>query len=210
MLIHPWDRAGKDEWLDVLRRVDFGQLVVSDDAGYPFVVPSHFVHDGGDQIWMHLARPNPVWRAVEANPRVLFALVLDYTYVEAAWNADGGLPPEHGVPTSYYTAVQFRCTAEVVDDEEGKLAILRRQLGRLEPGGSRREPPSTDIESDRRMLPGIRGLRLTIDEVLAKMKYGGNKTPEQRAAIAERLAERDRGLDTQAREHLLRRGGTAG
>ena len=60
------------------------------------------------------------------------------------------------------------------------------------------------------MLPGIRGLRLTIDEVLAKMKYGGNKTPEQRAAIAERLAERDRGLDTRAREHLLRRGGTAG
>lgn len=205
MLIHPWDAATREEWQAVLRRHDFGQLVVRGDT-WPYVVPSHFVFDGGDQIWLHLARPNPVWPAVELHPRVLFTLVSDYVYVEAAWNADGGLPPERGVPTSYYTAVQFRCTAEVVDDDAGKLEILRRQLSRLEPSGSRRLPPTSEIDSDRRQLPGIRGLRLTIEEVLAKMKYGGNKTPEQRALIAQRLLERDGPMDAEAREHLLRRG----
>ena len=37
------------------------------------------------------------------------------------------------------------------------------------------------------------------------MKYGGNKTPEHRAEIADRLAERDGPLDAAARQHLLRR-----
>lgn len=207
MLIHPWDRATEAEWHGVLRRHDFGQLVVAQQDGFPLVVPSHFVYDGGDQVWLHLARPNPVWRALEADPRVVLALSTDYSYIEAAWNADAGVPPEHGVPTSYYTAVQLRCHAEVVDDEAGKLEILSRQLRRLEPEDSTRVPPSTDVESDRRLLPGIRGLRLTIVEVLAKMKYGGNKDVEQRTRIAEALAQRGGPLDAAAREQLLRRAG---
>lgn len=205
MLIHPWDAATQGEWGEVLRHHSFGQLVVA--AGeWPCVVPSHFVHDGGDQIWLHLARPNPVWKALEQNPRVLFALAADYVYVEAAWNADDGVAPEHGVPTSYYTAVQFRCTAEIVDDAEGKLEILRRQLAHLEPEGSSRVPPSAEIETDRRLLPGIRGVRLTIHEVLAKMKYGGNRSVEKRAEIADRLSERGGPMDAAARDNLLRRG----
>lgn len=206
MLIHPWDEATREEWRAVLTGNSFGQLVVNGDP-WPYVVPSHYVHVGDDQIWLHLARPNPVWSALERDPHVLFALVADYVYVEAAWNADRGVPPEHGVPTSYYTSVQLRCTAEVVDDEAGKLEILRAQLDRLEPPGSSRVPPSSEIETDRRQLPGIRGLRLTVHEVLAKMKYGGNRSAERRALIGERLAERDGPLDAQARALLLRHDG---
>lgn len=209
MLIHPWDAATRDEWSNVLGRHSFGQLVVTGED-WPYVVPSHFVHDGGDQIWLHLARPSPVWSALEQHPRVVFALAADYVYVEAAWNADDGVPPEHGVPTSYYTAVQLRCTAEIVDDADGKLEILRRQLARLEPEGSSRVPPTAALETDRRLLPGIRGVRLTIEEVLAKMKYGGNKSPEQRGRISDRLAGRGGPMDDAARDHLLRRGGTVG
>lgn len=205
MLIHPWDEAAPDEWGALLAVVDFGQLITSGLVdGYPVVVPSHFVHVG-DQIWLHLARPNPAWRALEADPRAVFAISVDYAYIEAAWNADEDVPPEHGVPTSYYTSVQFRGTVTVVDDDEGKLEILRRQLSRLEPAGSHRAPPSLDLESDRRQLPGIRGIRLDIDSVLAKMKYGGNRSLPKRREIAGRLAERDGPGDAAARQHLLRR-----
>ncbi|MGH3332734.1 MAG: FMN-binding negative transcriptional regulator [Nocardioidaceae bacterium] len=206
MLIHPWDAAAEDEWRDLLERASFGQVIAAGGGdGYPTVVPSHFVYDGAEQIWLHLARPNPVWRAIEENPRVVFSVIADYTYVEAAWNAETGTPPEHGVPTSYYSAVQFRCVAEIVDDPGEKITILRRQLGHLEPADSTRVPPSWDIDSDRRLLPGIRGLRLTIDSVLAKMKYGGNRTAAKREEIAERLAQRNGPMDHAARQHLLRR-----
>ncbi len=206
MLIHPWDQATKAEWQDLLARADFGQLIAGgrgDD--YPVVVPTHFLYDGADEVLLHLARPNPAWKPIEANPRVVLALIADYTYVEAAWNADEGVPPEHGVPTSYYTAVQLRCRAEIIDDPEQKFALLARQLGHFEPADSTRRAPSAEIETDRRQLPGIRGLRLTIESVQAKMKYGGNKSLEQRQSIAERLAERDGPMDLAAREQLLRR-----
>jgi transcriptional regulator len=205
MLIHPWDRASRDEWQDILRHVDFGQLVAGGTDGYPVVVPAHFVYDGDGEIWLHLARPNPIWPALEADPRAVFVVTADHSYIEAAWNADDDVPPEHGVPTSYYTSVQLRGTARIVDDEDGKSEILRAQLRRLEPADSTREPPSPAIESDRRQLPGIRGVRLSVESVLAKMKYGGNRSLDKRSEIAAQLATRDAPGDAAARAHLVRR-----
>jgi len=206
MLIHPWDRATREEWQGVLAAADFGQLVTAGHVdGYPVVVPTHFVYDGDATVLLHLARPNPVWEALDADPHVVLALTGDWAYVEAAWNADPGTDPSLGVPTSYYTGVQLLCRAEVVDDPDEKAAILATQLARFEPPGSTRVTPGTAVESDRRQLPGIRGLRLPVEAVRAKMKYGGNKTPEQRSDIAERLADRDAPGDRAARDHLLRR-----
>jgi transcriptional regulator len=71
---------------------------------------------------------------------------------------------------------------------------------------STRATPAADDESDRRQLPGIRGLQVRVESVRAKQKYGGNKTPEHRQAIAAHLAERAAPGDEAARAHLLRRG----
>jgi transcriptional regulator len=154
---------------------------------------------------VHLARPNPAWRAIEADPHVVLALAADYAYVEAAWNADPGTDPDLGVPTSYYTGIQLLCRGQIVDDPDQKAALLAEQLSHFEPADSTRRTPSTESESDRRQLPGIRGLRLHVEAVRAKMKYGGNKTAERRQQIADHLARRDGPADREARDHLLRR-----
>ncbi|WP_027860979.1 FMN-binding negative transcriptional regulator [Marmoricola sp. URHB0036] len=206
MLIHPWDEATREEWQGVLARADFGQLITAGHVdGYPVVVPTHFLYDGDSTVLLHLARPNPVWKALAADEHVVLALTGDYAYVEAAWNATPDTDPDRGVPTSYYTAVQLLCRAEVVDDPDEKAAILAEQLTHFEPPDSTRATPSADDESDRRQLPGIRGLRLHVEGVRAKMKYGGNKPPEHRLEIADHLTERNGPMDAAARDHLLRR-----
>ena len=206
MLIHPWDEATRDEWQGVLAQYDFGQLVTAGHVdGYPVVVPTHFLYDGDSTVLLHLARPNPAWKALAADPHVVLALTGDYAYVEAEWNANPGTDPAYGVPTSYYTAVQLLCRAEIVDDPAEKAAILTEQLGHFEPPDSGRVAVDPDHASDRRQLPGIRGLRLSIESVRAKMKYGGNKDPEHRHQIADHLTERDGPMDSAARAHLLRR-----
>jgi len=205
MLIHPWDEATAAEWRALLSQVDFGQLVTAGLVdGYPVVVPTHFLYDGADRVLLHLARPNPVWQALAADPHVVLSISTDYVYVEADWNADDGAEPGLGVPTSYYTAVQLFCTAEVVDDPAAKAGILAAQLAHFEPSDSTRVTPSVEVESDRRQLKGIRGIRLQVEGVRAKMKYGGNKSPAQRARIAERLRERSGPMDAAARQHLTR------
>ncbi len=56
-----------------------------------------------------------------------------------------------------------------------------------------------------KLLPSIRGIRLTITDVRAKLKFGTNRTVEHRQVIAMKLAERGQPLDLEARTHVLDR-----
>jgi transcriptional regulator len=199
MLIHPWD-AGQsaEQWMSFVRAQGFGHLVAS-GAGraVPVVVPTQFALVAEDLVLLHLARPNPIWDALAENPMVLLSVAGDWSYIPAAWKAIGEEDPRLGVPTTYYSAVQMIAAAEVVDDQAGKAEILRVQLGVTEPGSGAADP----LEHGRR-LAGIRGLRLSVQEVRAKFKYGGNVDDEHRAAVADHLAERDGPGDAAALHHL--------
>jgi transcriptional regulator len=201
MLVHPWDAAiDPDEWRNFVAAQGFGQLIaMGRDREVPIVVPTQFVLEG-DEVLLHLARPNPVWHAVDENPVVLLSIAGDWAYVPSAWKAVGDEDPSLGIPTTYYSAAQLTCDATIVDDNEGKISILRRQLAAVEP-----ELPTADPSVHLRQLPNIRGLRLAVREVRAKFKYGGNVDLEHRMAIADRLENRHGPGDAAARRHLLRR-----
>ena len=132
------------------------------------MVPTHFTM-AGDEILVHLARPNPVWRHLEAAPEVRLAVVGDYAYIPTYWRAKAGGPDEDGVPTSYYSSVQFVCTPTIVDDPQEKADILMAQLGDFQPEGKHAEvapgPPPYG-----RMLSGLRCVRLAVVGVDAKFK----------------------------------------
>ncbi|MBT2418320.1 FMN-binding negative transcriptional regulator [Streptomyces sp. ISL-22] len=209
MLIHPWDAARDDtEWQQWLAVHDFGQLAVNGRPGEPpYVQPLHFAYDPerGEAL-THLARPNPLWGALEANPDVVLSVVDDYAYVPGPWQADPDGPSEHGTPTSFYAAVQLRCRAHLVDDPEEKAALLSRQVGHFQPEGGSARVAVGEVPYGR-MLSGIQGLRLEVTGVRPKFKYAGKRSGEVRDRIAAALAARGGPGDAAAREHLLRRRG---
>jgi transcriptional regulator len=205
VLIHPWDTATEDEWRRWLASHHFGQLVAGGrDRDVPVVVPAHFVFDGRYTVWLHLARPNPIWPLLEEHPRAVLSVVDDYVYAPAAWQAESGTPPEHGVPTSYYATVQLVGDVRIVDDPAAKAELLNRQLRHFE-ADSGRAPVSAGDGPDRRRLPAIRGIELTVTDVRAKFKYAGSRDAELRREIAGRLRDRAGPSDDAARTHLLRR-----
>jgi transcriptional regulator len=211
MLVHPWDAASTDEWRRWLgTAAPFGQLAVTnrDPVGAPVLVPTHAVIEGGDLL-VHLARPNPVWSHIDAHPRVLFSVIGDYAYIPSTWRATAGGPDEDGVPTSYYAAVQFTCDATIVSKPEEKAELLRAQLRHLQPNGDH-ATVSVDDPPYGRMLPGIRGLRLRIVDVVAKFKYDDHNPAEHRRSVVERLysrgAPQDAGAAVQQARRLEERG----
>jgi transcriptional regulator len=202
VLIHPWDAASDEEWRAWLREGrDFGQLVVP-GTDWPVVVPTHFAVDADGRILIHLARPNPVWRLLEDDARVVLTVVDDYAYIPTSWRA-AQVAPTQGVPTSYYAALQLRCRAELVDDPAAKAALLTTQLAHFQPEGHY-APPAVDGPHER-LLPGIRGLRLTVVEALAKFKFDDHKPSEFREAVNARLRERGTGRDLGAAAQQRRR-----
>lgn len=201
MLIHrhdaPLDEA---EWHAFLREHDFGELIAPGASrDLPIVVPTHFVWDGDREVLLHLARPNPVWEALAERPRAMLSVFGAYAYVPGHWNQD-----EYGVPTSYYAAVQLDCDAEVIDDPARVAAILARQLGHFQPEGLHAPVEAGDNRYGK-LLPNIRGIRLSVTAARAKLKFGTNRTVEHREAVARRLGERGGPLDLEAQAHVLDR-----
>jgi transcriptional regulator len=207
MLIHPWDAAlDVGEWRDWVASTDrFGMLVVNnlDRAQAPLVLPTHFTV-ADDQLLLHLARPNPVWPHLEAATEVRLAMMGDYAYIPTYWRAKAGGPDEDGVPTSYYTAVQFLCPPTVVDDPQDKAEILTAQLADFQPEG-RHATVAVDTAPYGRLLPGIRGIRLTVLRVDAKFKYDDHNPAQHRERVIDRLDERSSGLDAAAATQQRRR-----
>ena len=200
MLIHGVDRGGHDEWRAFLSAHPFGELVAGGrDRDVPIVVPTQFLLDG-DEIVLHLARPNPVWGAIEENDRVILSVSGDWSYIPSAWKAMGDEDPRLGIPTTYYAGVQLTGTARIVDEPEAVAAVLRQQLGAMQPEVDVADPTDHGVK-----LRAIRGLRIAVHEVRAKFKYGGNVDRDHRLAVAELLAQRDGPGDAAARAHLLRR-----
>lgn len=207
MLIHPWDAAlDAAEWQDWLASTDrFGVLAVNnlDPACAPLVLPTHFIVVG-DELLLHLARPNPVWPHLEAAREVRLAVTGDYAFIPTYWRAKAGGRDEDGVPTSYYTSVQFVCRPTVVDDPSEKVEILAAQLADFQPEGGHAEV-GVDMEPYGRLLSGIRGVRLEVLRVDAKFKYDDANPVEHRERVIGNLERRARGLDAGAARQQRRR-----
>ncbi|MEV0388770.1 FMN-binding negative transcriptional regulator [Nonomuraea sp. NPDC050643] len=202
MLIQPWDAArDEDEWRSWLRTRDFGQIAVNGvDGAPPVVVPTHFLFDG-EEIVLHLARPNPIWAALEANPVAVVSVHDDYAYIPTGWRSDS---PVTGVATSYYASVQLACRAEIVDGKEDKAAILRRQLAHHQPDGDY-GLMAADEGPYHKMLSALRGLRLRVVDVRAKFKFDDHKPVELRDRVAVGLAVRGLPRDAGALAQQRRR-----
>ncbi len=208
MLIHPWDAVlDTEEWQNWLAGTErFGVLTVNnlDPNEAPLLLPTHFTL-AGQELLLHLARPNPVWPHLEATAQVRLAVTGDYAYIPTSWRAKAGGSGEDDVPTSYYSSVQFVCQPTVVDEPEQKVAILTAQLADLQPVGDHADV-ATDSAPYGRMLSGIRGIRLAVLRVEAKFKYDDSNPVDHRERVSVNLDQRghgnDRGAATQQRRRI--------
>jgi transcriptional regulator len=205
MYIAPADRTlGEEEWRPFVEAQGFGHLVASGRGrDLPVVVPTQFVLDG-DVVWLHLVRANPVFEALNENSRVILSVAGDWAFIPSSWKAIDDEDPLVGIPTTYYAAVQLIGTSTVLDEREeaGAVAqILRRQLGALQPEVDVADPQAAHEPK----LRSILGIRIDIDEVRAKFKYGGNVDVAHRQAVAERLDHRAGPGDAAAARRLRRR-----
>ena len=94
---------------------------------------------------------------------------------------------------------------EPIDDDAALAKILERQLGHFQPEG-KHAPVEPGENRYAKQFNAIRGLRLTVTDVRAKFKFGGNRTEQHREAVAQKLGERGRGLDREARGYTVTRG----
>jgi len=199
--IAPVDRTfGEEEWRPFVESQGFGHFAARGGGPYPVVVPTQFVLVG-DEVVAHFVARNPIFAALEADPRAVLSVAGDWAFVPSAWKAIDDEDPALGIPTTYYAAVQLRGRVDVLEDPAAVAALLRRQLAAIQP-----EVPIADPEEAHlAKLSGIHGVVLHVEEVDGKFKYGGNVDEAHRRAVVGRLLERGGPGDRAAAAHTEHR-----
>jgi transcriptional regulator len=127
----------------------------------------------GEHLVGHVARPNPLWRAIAGGAKVLAIFHGPHAYVSPAWYTQ----PRSEVPTWNYGAIHVTGRGVVFEDRERLRAVVDRLTAHFDPTGFR-----VDWE-DRRvsgLLGGIVGIEIAMDRIEAKAKLNQNKTLEDR------------------------------
>lgn len=168
----------RSELLAVIRDNPLG-LLVSAGAGGLMANPLPFLltrtEAGEDVLRVHLARPNPQWKALQEGAEALVIFQGSEHYVTPSWYQT---KRETGkvVPTWNYVHVQVRGRVAVHDD----AGFIASQIAELtaEHEGTRAEPwavsdaPEAFVAAQMR---GIVGVEIAIDEITGKFKLSQNR-----------------------------------
>jgi transcriptional regulator len=205
MLRTSFDAPRSDrEWQDFLGEQKFGQVLASGTGReIPVVTPTHYIFDGGKHIEFHVHRSNPLLRALEEKSVATLTVVDASSFILSSWNSEPDEDPAWAAPTSYYAAVHVTGETSLITGEQ--LAdLLNRQTHEFQPEV---EIHKVEVGSSYfgRALAAIVGVKIVINHVEAKFKFGGNRTARHRLQIAQNLLARGERGDAAAVLHLLRR-----
>ncbi len=196
----PFEETGLDRLRAVIEANSFG-LLVSNGAEAPVASHLPFLIDldtetGQGTLHCHMARANPHWQAIEANPAVLSVFAGAHGYISPRWYTT-----TVAVPTWNYVAVHVYGQARTEHDPAALRDHLERLIathesGRPEPW-SLAEPPADFID---KMLTGIVGIEIAIERIEGKRKMSQNRTPADQAGVIAALRSEggERGLELAA------------
>ncbi|WP_367847460.1 FMN-binding negative transcriptional regulator [Rhodoferax sp. WC2427] len=137
----------------------------------------------------HVARANPVWRALGTTASVAVFQGPD-AYVSPSWYPS---KPVHGkvVPTWNYAVVHAHGTARVFDDQAQLLALVTRLTALHEAPMAQpwqvADAPAAYIDT---MLGAIIGIEIPVQRWVGKWKVSQNRSEDDRQGVAAGLQAR--------------------
>jgi transcriptional regulator len=189
----------------------FGALITNGPNGLdanhlPFEFDAQLAPGGGDAMLTstgsdtaaethgilraHVARANPVWQEVAANPEALVIFQGPAAYISPTW-----YPSKHEthrqVPTYNYMVVHAHGRIVVRDDEAFVRGLVARLTRKMEAGEAvpwkMGDAPADYIAQ---MLGAIVGLEIEVTRLVGKWKLGQNKEAADRRGAADTLLAR--------------------
>jgi transcriptional regulator len=130
----------------------------------------------------HFARGNPHWKHAEAAESIAI-FHGPHAYVSPSWYA----APAKAVPTWNYVVAHVHGTIRLAQDPAATRSILDTMIHRFE---STRDAPwqlGLDQKGLDAMVNAIIGFRLKVKRVEAKFKLSQNRSPDDRARVADAL-----------------------
>lgn len=174
-----------------LHEMSFGFLGTWGEDGWPRLTPLNFVfHEGS--LYFHGSRAGEKMDQIQSNPKVTFAVAKEYAIIPSYFT-----DPELACPaTAFFKSVLIRGYAEPVSDPAEKASALSAFMRKLQPEGGYNpiDPANPDYAGQ---LKATAVVRIAIQELSAKYKFGQNMNSTKFEQVTEGLQQRDAGLDAE-------------
>lgn len=183
--------AGKEaEIAAFLAEMTFGFLGTIDLEGWPHITPLNFVYFN-ESIYFHGSKIGQKMEDLKhAADKVTFSVAKEYAIIPSYFS-----DPRLACPaTAYFKSVYVKGSASLVVDLEEKAAALSAFMEKLQPEGGY-DPITIENKAYVPQLKGVSVVKITIQEMTAKFKFGQNLKEEQHEHITDQLHERNRDLD---------------
>jgi transcriptional regulator len=182
-----------EEWHRLIREHPLGMLVTATAAGLeaehlPFVLEAERGPTG--TLLAHVARANPVWRAVGEGDAVMVVFRGVQGYISPSWYPSKHEHHRH-VPTWNYEVVHVHGRIRVLDDTNavrGAVAKLTRQSEAGEPVPWKMgDAPADYLASE---LAHIVAIEIAIERIEGKRKLSQNRDERDFRNVVETLEQR--------------------
>ncbi|UHA74533.1 pyridoxamine 5'-phosphate oxidase family protein [Paenibacillus sp. 481] len=164
----------------------FGYLATTGEDGFPRIKPLNFVYDEQQHvIYFHSSRKGEKMSQLAADPRASFAVAEMHSLIPSYFTN-----PVNACPaTNFFRSVYMKGTVHVVTDLQEKAAAFTAFMEKLQPEGGY-EPFDWTQPGYKQQEAAVSLMKLQIEHLSAKFKFGQNLTPQKVEQVEHGLAHR--------------------
>jgi uncharacterized protein len=181
-----------------LKEASFGYLATIGEDGWPSMTPLNYVYRNG-HIYFHGSKRGSKMSEIAASKTVSFAIAKEYAIIPSYFS-----DPRQACPaTAFFKSIHIRGTAEPVEDLYEKADALSGLMEKLQPEGGY-APITPEDPAYVGELKAVAVVRITVEELTAKFKFGQNLNEERRGKVISGLQERGDPMDSKTVEEMNR------
>lgn len=181
-----FDVQSREEIDAFLTEASFGFLGVMGSDGWPHMKPLNYAYTGG-AIYVHGSAKGEKMDDLARNRQVTFAVAKEYAIIPSTFSDSPVACPA----TAFFKSVHIKGLADVVTDPGEKASALTALMEKLQPEGGY-APIDPEDARYKQMLKAVAVVRISLEEITAKFKFGQNLSEARREIVINRLEERGR------------------
>lgn len=181
---------------DFLSEMTFGYLATVGEDGWPHIKALNFVHLD-DALYFHGSKIGEKIRDLGHNNRVTFAVAKEFSLIPSYFSDEKLACPA----TAFFKSVTIKGTATFVEDAREKARVFTAFMQKLQPEGGYDPIDATDSDYAKNLL-GVSLVKITIEDLTAKFKFGQNLNENRFENLVGKLGERGRELDQETIEMM--------
>jgi len=171
----------------LLKKAEYGTLALCEN-NKPYSIPVNFVMLDS-AIYFHGSHKGRKMTTLTKNPQVSFSVVENYALIQSYFSSTDGLACP---ATQFFKSVVIDGQAIIIEEQKEKAKVLEALMKKHQPEG--KYTPLSD-ETYATALKGTSVVKIEIDELKCKFKFGQHINQERFDMVVNHLEKRGTKLD---------------